>query len=94
MHLYGIGTEVQITARCPAHGLYGVVVGHGDGADYQVDMNAIHTNCRDHAGSCIGGWNHTSLRRVWGGGSENEALPPPIEPADTIPLIEELGLTA
>lgn len=91
MHLYGIGTEVQITAHCPAH----VVVGHGDGTDYQVDMNAVHVNCPGHSGPCIGGWNHGSLRRVPGGGDDDgtEVLPPPIDPAEAIPLTDELDLT-
>ncbi|MGV4926541.1 hypothetical protein K2224_14550 [Streptomyces sp. BHT-5-2] len=91
--LHGIGTEVQVIAPCPAYGMYGVIIGYGDGADYQVDMDAVERNCFDHA-ECIAGWNGSSLRRVSGGDGHDDVLPAPVDPGATIPLTDEVGLAA
>lgn len=92
--MYGIGTEVQVITLCPAYGMYGVIVGYGDGADYQVDMNAVDRNCADHA-QCIAGWSASNLRRVWGDRDDHGGLlPPPVDPGGTIALTEEIILAA
>ncbi|MFE0062659.1 hypothetical protein [Streptomyces sp. NPDC059003] len=92
--LYEIGTEVVVTAPCPARGASGVVIGYGPDFGFETDY-AVEMDCGECPRPCVGRWNHGSLTR-WDGGGEgpDDRLPPPVVPGATIPLVVKIGLAA
>ncbi|MGA5442275.1 hypothetical protein ACPCKW_22535 [Streptomyces griseoincarnatus] len=91
--MYEIGDRVVVTARSPAYGTPGVIVGYG--ADYGYDTDyTVQMDCFECSQPCRGGWNHASLTREGGGPGPDDVLPPPVDPGGTIPIDEEVALAA